>query len=61
MLELDIVLSKFLESRYPGLDAKQKIVFKQLLELPDNDLWDLLSGKSVAQDAILREFIKLFE
>ena len=40
LLELDLVLGRYLQ-RYPedaGLDA--------LLELPDNDLWDIVSGRS---------------
>ena len=61
LLELDLVLSKFLEKHYPLLDEQQKSVFKDLLELPNNDLWDLLSGKQVATDAETKELIKLFE
>jgi antitoxin CptB len=61
LLELDLVLSKFLDRQYPGLTTEQKAVFKELLELPDNDLWDLLSGKRLATEAATRNLIKLFE
>jgi antitoxin CptB len=61
LLELDLVLSKFLENHYPGLSQQQKAVFKRLLELPDNDLWDLLSGKQPAPDPETQNLIKLFE
>jgi antitoxin CptB len=61
MLELDIVLSKFLDKHYGGLDLEQKAVFKALLDLPDNDLWDLLSGKVSAQEPRIQNLIKLFD
>ena len=40
LLELDIVLERYLR-RHPD-DAE----LGQLLDLPDNDLWDLVSGRS---------------
>lgn len=61
LLELDLVLSKFLEKHYSGLDLQQKAVFKELLDLSDNDLWDLLSGKQPAPSEAMRNLIKLFE
>jgi antitoxin CptB len=45
LLELDIVLGRFIEQRYPTLDDRQRVVFDELLDLPDNDLWDLIAGK----------------
>jgi antitoxin CptB len=61
LLELDIVLSKFLDKHYATLSAEQKSVFKELLELPDNDLWDLLSGKSSTSEPRIQGLLKLFE
>lgn len=51
LLELDIVLGRFIE-HYSSLDAKQHIVFDELLDLPDNVLWDMICGKvpAVRQD-----------
>ena len=40
LLELDLVLEKYL-GKYPG-DAS----LSPLLELPDNDLWDIIIGRS---------------
>jgi len=40
LLELDLVLGRYLQ-RYPE-DAE----LDALLELPDNDLWDIVSGRS---------------
>lgn len=47
LLELDIVLGRFVE-RYAELDEQQKIVFDELLDLPDTTLWDMISGKTAA-------------
>ena len=45
LLELDLVLGRFLERDWPALDAVQRAAFVALLALPDNDLWDLASGR----------------
>lgn len=45
MLELDLVLASFLERHYAALDAADRAAFGELLEMPDNDLWDLILGK----------------
>lgn len=38
LLELDLLLSRFLEERYPGLTATQQGEFRRLLEYPDTML-----------------------
>jgi len=45
MLELDLVLSRFLERHFADLPPPERAAFKELLELSDNDLWDLVSGR----------------
>ncbi len=45
LLELDLMLARFLERGYAGLAPVERDVFKGLLERSDNELWDLLSGK----------------
>ena len=45
LLELDIVLGRFIEQCYAGLDEVQHISFDTLLDMPDNDLWDMISGR----------------
>ena len=45
LLELDIVLGRFIEQRYPLLDMQQRVVFDELLDLPDTELWDLVTVK----------------
>ena len=44
LLELDLVLQRYLQ-RYPDDES-----LALLLELPDNDLWDIVIGRSDAYD-----------
>jgi len=45
MLELDLVLSRFLERHFADLPADQCAAFKALLAYSDSVLWDLISGR----------------
>ena len=58
LLELDIVLGKFIE-HYANLETRQKVVFDSLLELPDTELWDMISGKIPALNEAHRGLIVL--
>jgi antitoxin CptB len=44
LLELDLVLARFLERYLPELSAEEVEAFKALLELPDHELWELVAG-----------------
>jgi len=46
LLELDLVFQKFI----PTLNDEDVPSFSALLELPDNDLWDIICGRSDAYD-----------
>lgn len=50
MLENDILLSRFLAARGPGLTEDEVTMLDHLLDLTDNDLWDLLSGRGEPAD-----------
>ena len=52
LLELDIVLGRFIEAYYTRLDEKEKQAFEVLLDMPDNPLWDMIAGR---QEATQRE------
>ncbi|MFA6903699.1 MAG: succinate dehydrogenase assembly factor 2 [Gallionellaceae bacterium] len=58
LLELDIVLGRFIE-HYAGLDAVQQAAFDSLLDMPDTQLWDMISGKTPAALEEHREIIAL--
>lgn len=42
LLELDIVLQRFVASQFTSLTSQELIALDALLELPDNDFWALL-------------------
>jgi antitoxin CptB len=45
MLEVDIVLQRFVEQWAGRLEDSELRIFKELLELSDNDLWDLIISR----------------
>ena len=45
LLELDIVLGRFVEQYYADLDEQQQVAFDVLLDMPDNTLWDMITGR----------------
>jgi len=50
LLELDIVLGRFIEQHYAGLDEAQLAAFDMLLDMPDTELWDMITGKVMPQE-----------
>jgi antitoxin CptB len=48
MLELDIVLARFVENHYGTLDDAGREAFDGLLDMPDAVLWDIITGKGNA-------------
>ena len=46
LLELDIVLERFLQHKADGLDEKSLDLLNELLDYQDNDLWDIVNGRS---------------
>jgi antitoxin CptB len=54
MLENDLILSRFLDSRGAAISEDEIASLDRLLALGDNDLWELLSGhREPADDAVL--------
>jgi len=58
MLEMDILLGRFVEQRYGQLDERQREAFDELLDLPDTDLWDLVRGNKEPEQAQQREVLE---
>jgi succinate dehydrogenase flavin-adding protein (antitoxin of CptAB toxin-antitoxin module) len=48
LLELDLVFEKYFERHFDAKDAND---LNALLDLPDNDLWDIVSGRSDRYEA----------
>jgi antitoxin CptB len=49
LLENDLILTRFLDRYETELDRSQRAAFKLLLELPDNELLDLMLGRMQPQ------------
>jgi antitoxin CptB len=50
MLENDIVLTRFLESKGRGMTEEELTMLDRLLDLADNELWDLIAGRCDPRD-----------
>jgi len=51
LLELDIILGRFIEKNYAGLDEAERQAFEEMLDMPDNPLWDMIAGRQEATHA----------
>jgi succinate dehydrogenase flavin-adding protein (antitoxin of CptAB toxin-antitoxin module) len=50
MLELDILLNSYLDKYYATMSREQGAVFSELLDYPDQVLFDLLLGNMQSSD-----------
>jgi antitoxin CptB len=57
LLELDLVLERFMRDRVADLDDAALRRLSDLLDLPDNDLWDIVSGRSDRFDERNRDLV----
>jgi antitoxin CptB len=59
LLELDIILSRFVDAGFADLDEEDRRIFTELLGLADNDLWDLISRRQSAPEAAQERVLEL--
>ncbi len=60
LLELDIVLGRFVERHYSMLDEAGRAAFDALLDVPDTELWDMITAKrAVPQPGPQRAVLEL--
>jgi antitoxin CptB len=59
MLENDLILARFIDAGGAEMSAGDVAALDRLLELPDNELWDLLSGRTDPTDAELRPLVEV--
>ena len=59
LLELDLVLTRFLGRQVPGLTSAELAAFDELLDYPDTELWDVVSGRSERFDPRLGGIVSL--
>lgn len=57
LLELDLVLERFLECHQGDLQGERLESFKTLLSYADNDLLDLIRARAECRDAGLAEVV----
>jgi len=50
MKELDLVMSRYLERYYEAASSEEQSLFRDLLELPDPELYGLLLGRRQVQN-----------
>jgi antitoxin CptB len=55
LLELDIVLQRFLQKTPP--QEGELALTHALLDLPDNDLWDIVAGRSENYEPHLKDVV----
>jgi antitoxin CptB len=58
MLENDLVLTRFLDLRGPSLTEEEVAMLDQLLDLSDNELWDLITGRQEPLDASVKPLLE---
>lgn len=58
MLELDLLLERFLERQFPRLSAPEQAALARLLALPDNELLDCCYGRARPADPELAALVR---
>ncbi|CAD86284.1 MULTISPECIES: succinate dehydrogenase assembly factor 2 [Nitrosomonas] len=61
MLELDIVLQRFIDNHYEQLDEHQLELFEMLLSLSDHDLWNIIIGNTKEPNNQFQPVLKLLQ
>jgi len=59
LLELDLTLLRFMDEHYVNLGEAERRQFEMLLDLSDNDLWDMTALKKKAADTRLQYVLSL--
>ena len=58
MLELDVMLTRFLEQHYGAATPAEQQKFVELLACEDDQLWDWLSGRTVPDDTEWKQLVE---
>jgi len=59
MLELDLMLHRFVDQYLASLSPEEMERFKKVLELQDNELWQVLSGRVKVDDPRLASIVSM--
>ena len=58
MLENDLILTRFLDSRGDQITDAELVALDSMLQLSDNDLWEMLSGRQEPADAAVMPLLE---
>jgi len=58
LLELDLVLERFLQGSAARLSDEQLGRLSELLEWPDNDIWEMVAGRNDRFDERYRDLVE---
>jgi antitoxin CptB len=58
MLENDLILTRFLDARGDAITDQEVAALDILLEMSDNELWELLSGREEPADAAVTPLLE---
>jgi antitoxin CptB len=61
MLELDLLLHRFVDRHLESLTPDELERFKELLDLQDSELWQVLSGREEIQDQRLKPIVLMIK
>ena len=59
MLEMDLLLGKFLDENFSSLNAAQAAAFTLLADLEDLELWPLINGSRECEDVAQAEVVAM--
>jgi antitoxin CptB len=57
LLENDLILARYLDARGEAITVEEAAALDRLLDLSDNELWDLICGRAEPADADLRPLL----
>jgi antitoxin CptB len=58
LLENDLILARFLDAKGATLSDDEVAMLDRLLDLPDNELWDLIAGRAEPADGSVRPLVE---
>jgi antitoxin CptB len=58
LLENDLILTRFLDLKGDAITEPELIGLDRLLDLNDNEVWDLLSGRQEPEEAAMRPLLE---
>jgi len=61
MLELDLILTRFLETHWDALSTEELAVFERMLHSPDPDLYAWFMGYETVEDTDFKHMVTLIQ